>query len=276
MAIFDVTSNKQLTTDPIIAFPTLDALRQEVEINPDVIIVSCKAYDNEFAAEDLERILGEDSSIKIVLLQNGVGNEEVFYEKFPDSPVYRLISSDGALLLSPGRVLHAGHGTGFIGITTNKASDNFAPEFSSLLSDVGLDTRDSSNIGQETWKKCLINSTINPIASINRVVNGELVNRRNLEEMATNVVWETVDVFRQRRLYTPNSNPVDMVMDVAKKTAKNKCSMLRDLECRRPTEIDFLNGRIIREAAIAGIDVPFNYSLYNQVKHLEFVVATPF
>ncbi|HKZ39404.1 MAG TPA: 2-dehydropantoate 2-reductase, partial [Candidatus Hodarchaeales archaeon] len=83
LAIFDVTSNKQLTTDPIIAFPTLDALRQEVEINPDVIIVSCKAYDNEFAAEDLERILGEDSSIKIVLLQNGVGNEEVFYEKFP-------------------------------------------------------------------------------------------------------------------------------------------------------------------------------------------------
>ena len=83
------------------------------------------------------------------------------------------------------------------------------------------------------------------------------------------VVNETVEIFRRRNIPFDDEDPITSVLNVARATASNKCSMLQDIEKGRRTEIDFLNGRLLEEAHLAGIPAPMNELLTLQIKKLE-------
>ncbi|OLS19407.1 MAG: 2-dehydropantoate 2-reductase [Candidatus Heimdallarchaeota archaeon LC_3] len=269
ITIHNLEKKKSQNSCPTSAAPTISELQQDIDLNPDIIIVSCKAYDNEYTAMDLKSLVNKNKSIKIVLLQNGVGNEEVFYEYYDPEIIYRIITSEGALLTSPGNVLHGGQGKSFIGHPLKNVKDNLMKEVASLLTDVGIQTTATDQINKEIWTKCLINSPINPIATLNNVRNGELLKQPSLKNLVIKVVEEIINVFKIRNITISNNDPLDTVFSVVKNTSENKCSMLQDIERGRQTEIDFLNGRIVREASLGKIDAPFNFNLYNQVKQLE-------
>ena len=271
LSIFSVQDNKTKKTCAITSASNLTDLRQEINNEPDTIIVSCKAYDNEYAAMDLETFIHDRKRTKIVLLQNGVGNEEVFYEYFDPSMIYRISTSEGALLLTPGKILHAGSGITFIGQPSKIGTDKFSFELASLLTDSGIESMAVRDINKKIWTKILINAPINPVATIHKVKNGELVRRPKLKYLMERIIEETLSVFKRRKIEIEQRvDPYTTVFSVAEKTAENKCSMLQDIEKGHQTEIDFLNGRIIREANQEKLDVPYNFSMYNRIKQIEF------
>ncbi|MFW9928174.1 MAG: ketopantoate reductase family protein [Candidatus Thorarchaeota archaeon] len=271
LTIHDVVEGRIKNTCPISSAALLSDLQQEINLDPDIVIVSCKAYDNEYAAIDLQRLINKNENTKIILLQNGVGNEEIFYEYYDPERIYRIITSEGALLVSPANVIHGGKGQTYIGNPKVERKDQISTEIAGLFSDAGIETYATDQINKQIWTKCLINSPINPIATLNNVKNGELIKRPNLKELVINVIDETLKVFRGRKIdFSHSHDPFEAVFNVVKNTSENKCSMLQDIERGRQTEIDFLNGRIVREANIENIDVPYNFSLYNEIKRLEF------
>ena len=234
----------------------------------DVVFVTCKARDNAESASDLELKGAIGRNTKLVIVQNGVGNEEYFLHLVPKDHIYRIITTEGALLLEPGVVMHSGPGKTSIG-KPYADNDEFSDQLGTWLSYVGLDSVATNEIQMKTWAKLLINAPINPIATLYHVKNGELITNPDLKKLLEAVVNETVEIFRRRNIPFEDTDPINSVLNVALATAGNKCSMLQDIEKGRRTEIDFLNGRLLQEAHLAGIPAPLNEELTLKIKKLE-------
>jgi 2-dehydropantoate 2-reductase len=237
----------------------------------DAVFVTCKARDNIACATSLEKLQANGSftsKTKLIIIQNGVGNEEPFLNFVPKHNIYRVITTEGALVLEPGKIMHSGPGTTLIGKPFHSYG-NFTEKLAGWFSDVGLQSQVTNQIMMKTWDKVLINAPINPIATLNHVKNGELLTQPHLRKLVEKVVDETVTILKERNIPFDDVNPLESVINVAKATAENKCSMLQDIEKGRPTEIDYLNGRLIHEASLAGIPAPINNSLTLKIKKLE-------
>jgi 2-dehydropantoate 2-reductase len=234
----------------------------------DIVFISCKARDNIESAQDLEekRVIGEKT--KLVIIQNGVGNEEYFLHLVPKENIFRIITTEGALILEPGKIMHSGPGKTLVGKPYDN-NDDFSDQLVAWLNFVGLESNITNQIQVKTWAKLLINAPINPIATLYHVTNGELVTNPQLRKMLEDVVNETVEILRRRNIPFDDDDPIESVIQVAKATAMNKCSMLQDIEKGRRTEIDFLNGRLLQEAHLGGIPAPLNESLTLRIKKLE-------
>lgn len=242
-----------------------------LEIKLDILIVANKAYDNSSVVNQLSQSDLITKNTSLVIIQNGVGNEEHFLSIFPPENIYRIITTEGANLKEPGVVNHTGRGFTLIGRPLTKESvDDFTIKFANILNQVGLQSTPLLEIQEAIWNKCLINASINPLATLHRVKNGELVKRNNLKAMLKNIVDEIVEIYNCRNISIPtNQDPYKMVLKVANATANNYCSMLQDIQHGRPTEIDYFNGKIIQEAQAGGIHSPLNDYLMQKIKELE-------
>lgn len=237
----------------------------------DTFIVTSKVYDNELIVEEMITNKLVSKLTKLIIIQNGVGNEKIFRKLFSDSQIYRVITTEGAYLHSPGEIYHTGQGTTIIGQPySNDFEDPFLNEFVYVLNSVGINSMLTDKINENIWLKCLINAVINPIATINNVKNGELLKQPALKNLLTELISEICYIFKQRGIKLPNDiNPLDIVVQVASATSNNECSMLQDIQRGRKTEIDYFNGKIVEEAASANIESPINLDLIKQIKELE-------
>ena len=173
----------------------------------DVIFVTCKARDNIESASNLERTNAIGKKTKLVIVQNGVGNEEAFLHLVSKDHIYRIITTEGALLLGPGVVMHSGPGITSIG-KPYADNDDFSDKLVDWFNIVGLDSAITNEIQRKTWAKLLINAPINPIATLYHVTNGELVTDPNLRKLLEDVVKETVEIFRRRNIPFEDDDPV--------------------------------------------------------------------
>lgn len=235
----------------------------------DVVFVTCKAVDNHQAVRVMEKnnLVGRET--KIALVQNGAGNEEVFSSIVPKEHIYRVVTSEGAFLDNNGQMYHFGPSQTFVGRYFGQ-NDLFVETLVNWFNLIEFPTSSSTQIQREVWTKVLINSAINPLATLEGVRNGLLLERENLRERVELVVAEIVEVYKRANVpYLTSAEPVEGVWKVVRATASNKCSMLQDIEGGRKTEIDYLNGRIVEVAQIFGVDVPTNLYLTQQIKALE-------
>lgn len=257
-------TSKNLRIPPIKGYSVLPSFSEPF----DFIIISCKARDNAESASDLEQKGAIGKNTNLIVLQNGVGNEEFFLHLVPKKQIYRIITTEGALILKAGEVMHSGPGLSSIGKPYDD-NDEFSEQLGSWLTFLGLNSMVTNEIQMKTWAKLLINAPINPIATLYHVTNGELVSNPELRKLVEAVVNETVEIFKRRNIPLAEEDPVASVLKVASATASNKCSMLQDIEKGHRTEIDFLNGRLLLEAQLAGMSAPLNEELTMKIKKLE-------
>jgi len=132
----------------------------------------------------------------------------------------------------------------------------------------GFGAEVAENIEAYIWEKLLINVGINALTAIHDCRNGDLLtvgNRRNTMQAA---VLEAAAVAKAKGILLP-ADPVGKTFAVCKATAANLSSMLQDVRRHRTTEIDAINGAIVRLAKEFSIRVPVNFSLTEQVKKIE-------
>lgn len=258
-------------TEPKLITTPIDGttLLEPSDLPFDVVFVTCKARDNIVCASELETKHLISKRTKLVIVQNGVGNEEAFQDLVPKTNVYRIITTEGALVTEAGKVMHSGPGKTLIGKPLVKNSyDSFATELNELLHKIGFESKVTNEITMKTWDKVLINAPINPIATVYNVTNGELLTRPHLRKLVEDLVEESIRILKSRNIPF-DEEIIKEVWQVAKATAGNKNSMLQDIEKGRLTEIDFLNGRLLLEAELAGIPAPINKYLLQKIKELE-------
>lgn len=226
---------------------------------PDMIILTVKAFDTDGTLPIIDRVRKKDTIV--VSLQNGIDNHFLIAKKIPRA--VSGLTSWGATLVGPGEVRFAGRGDMVFGSITGRTED--AEKLAQVFRIAGTNCRVSSVIGPEIWMKAIVNACINPITALVRRENGCLRDP-GLLQIARSACDEAVLVSRRAGVELPVDDPFGRVMGVVDLTSENRSSMLQDIERGRRTEIDEINGSIVRKGEELGVPTPVNGTLWKLVR----------
>ncbi|MFH0763494.1 MAG: 2-dehydropantoate 2-reductase [Candidatus Omnitrophota bacterium] len=232
----------------------------------DLAIICVKSYSTEDACRGIKEMVGENTYV--MTMQNGIGNVQILNEYFGEDRVIAGVTNHGATLLGIGRVRHAGRGDTIIGKADGRLS-GMLKEISGILNKCGFETKISKDIDSVIWSKLIINVGINALTAITRLNNGALIEYEESRALLRNAVQEAAKIVKRKRVKLAYDDPIQKVESVCKGTAQNISSMLQDVLNRKRTEIDFINGAIVRQGKTLGIATPVNEVLTNLVKTIE-------
>jgi 2-dehydropantoate 2-reductase len=232
----------------------------------DLVIISVKSYHTEEAIKSVKDLIGEET--QVITLQNGVGNIQILNDVAGEDRVIGGTTSLGATVLDHGRIKYAGKGETVIGKANGKVLGPLR-DVANVLNKAGLETKVSRDINGVIWSKLIINVGINALAVATRLHNGDLLEYDGTKDIMRAAVQEAVKVAKRKRIKLVYDDPIQKVEGVAKATASNVCSMLQDVLKKRRTEIDFINGAIVRQAKALNIPTPVNEVLTNLIKTIE-------
>jgi len=262
----------------IIAYENLTEVDKIVSEDPnyhfDFLFFSTKTPDLEKSLIQYKKLI--DPSTWIIILQNGIGNDDIVGQFCDNAKIIRIVTSHGAFIKTPGRVYHAGSGftkIGFSYIKSNKLRNqsiyNVLELLRNLLNSSGLNTEIVDDINIYSWEKVLVNIGINAIGAITRLRNGQLLENGKLKILMKELVLEALIVAKKKKIKLPKKDYVRIMYQVAEKTSNNLNSMLQDVLKKKITEIDFINGKIVQLAEEINYNVPFNKIITLLIKGLE-------
>lgn len=232
----------------------------------DLIIICVKSYNTKEALKSAEPIIGQNS--RVLTLQNGIGNIEIASEVAGAEKVIGGVTNLGATHLDIGKIRHAGNGETVIGRIDGKIPVEMRA-IRETFNQAGLVTRISRDIKGLLWSKLIINVGINALTAITRLNNARLTEFQGTRNILTKAVSEALKVAKRKRIRLIYDDPLAKVEAVCEATATNVSSMLQDVLKKKPTEIDFINGVIVRQGQELGIPVPTNAMLVDLVKTIE-------
>ncbi|NLO72502.1 MAG: 2-dehydropantoate 2-reductase [candidate division WS1 bacterium] len=230
----------------------------------DLLLIFTKAYD-------LAEALGHASPLispqtVVLTLQNGLGNYELLAQRVSPARVLAGSTSSGATLTAPGEILVAAIGETLIG---SPAGDRaLAAEVVEIFQQAHLPASLADNVDTVLWRKVLINAALNPLGALTRRHNGELLALPPLRDLLGRVAAETHAVALALGLPLEDLDPLAAVEEVCQNTAGNQCSMLQDVLAGRRTEIQQINGEIVRRGQAVEANVTLNEALVALVEGL--------
>ena len=124
-----------------------------------------------------------------------------------------------------------------------------------------------ADIEQRQWQKLVINALINPLTAIYRCRNGELLDQGPRQDAMAALARE-LDTLLPRWLPDWPGGSLALATDVAAQTAANTSSMLADVLAGKPTEVDYINGHVVRMATRLGLSAPANEAMVARIHQL--------
>jgi 2-dehydropantoate 2-reductase len=231
----------------------------------DVVLVTVKTYDTQSAISSVKGCC--HGSTTFLTLQNGIGNGERIAEMVGPDAVLLGTTAQGATFLESGRIRHGGNGPTFIGEPAGPPTDR-VHSLVELFSRAGLLTQASGEMEMLVWKKLLINVGINAITALTGIRNGVVADLEAARNLCRAAVEEAMLVARAKGI--PVAADIDQqVLGVARATAQNRSSMGQDVDFGQRTEIEAINGAIVRFAEALGIPTPVNRTLTQLIQIVE-------
>jgi 2-dehydropantoate 2-reductase len=224
-------------------------------------LVLVKSWQTERAAQRLKSCLSSDGIA--LTLQNGLGNDEILKSILNPERVALGVTTLGARMLEPGYVQFNGNGKIFLG------SHPHIADLAELLGKSGFQVELVPDPAALVWGKLVINAAINPLTALLRVTNGELLERETARELLAEAAIEAAIVAAKQGISLPYPDPVLAVEEVARNTAGNHSSMLQDVLRGTITEIDAINGAIVRTGEQTDVPTPINRMLWMLVKSID-------
>ena len=231
----------------------------------DLVIFFVKTYDIEVAVSDALALEKEDTIF--LTLQNGLGNEEALCRKIDRTKVMLGVTGHGATLVGLGHIRHAGWGKTLIGELDHRITDRTS-RIAQAFCEAGIETEVSLNIHDHVWRKLLANVGINALTALTGFKNGQLLDYPETVGLMEKLVREASEVARKKGVHL-EGDPIEKVRKVIEATQENRSSMGQDFDHRQKTEIDAINGAVVREAQRLGIPAPFNQAVTELVKAIE-------
>jgi len=232
----------------------------------DLIVICVKSYDTKEAIMHARALVGDNT--RVLTLQNGIGNIEIISDTVGVDKVMGGVTNLGATLINIGKVRHAGRGETVIGRIDGKIPVEMR-SIREIFNKVGMETRISRDIKSLLWSKLIINVGINALTAITGLNNGRLIEFEGTRKILREAVTEAVRIAKRKRIKLIYDDPLAKVEAVCEATATNVSSMLQDVLRKKRTEIDFINGVIVRQGQELAIPVPVNSTLLDLVKTIE-------
>jgi 2-dehydropantoate 2-reductase len=253
------------------SFTSLDELDQQPY---DYVLVCTKSFDSSEAAKDLsghKYVFGEKT--KIVLFQNGWGNAEAFTSFFDEQTVYTARVITGFRRHKPNEVEITVHADSIHIGSLFGAGLSAVQDLTEAINKGGIPCEITGHIGKDIWAKMLYNCALNPLGAILDVPYGKLAEHESTRAIMDAIAGEVFAVMTKAGYETHWESAKDFLKVFYKKlvpdTAEHKSSTLQDITAKKPTEIDALNGAVIRLAESYELPVPYNSVVYNIIKSIE-------
>jgi len=241
-------------------------MKTQADPSADLVIVCVKAYDTAAAVDQHLDLL--KSAALVLSIQNGIGNIEEIAGRIGEESILAGTTTMGSFSVAPGIVNHVGDGETVIGEIRGGFSER-AQRIANLIENSGLKASVSDNIEKLLWTKLCVNAAINPLTAVMRVRNGVLTEHESTRNMMIAIVDEVIAVAREIGVELDRKEMREWMFDVAQKTANNRSSMLSDLMGGKRTEIDFINGSVVKLGKQYGVAVPKNEALARLILAME-------
>ncbi len=240
----------------------------------DFILICTKSYDVAAAAEDLRhsRQLWNENTL-LVLFQNGWGHEEHFLNFYSKDNIFHARVMTGFYRHENNRVEITAHGQPIhIGSLWNAREARVQP-LCAAIDEGGVPCEKTEHIEEDLWAKMLFNCFLNPLGAIFNVpygILGENAETRILQQSITEEIFLVMAAagFKTHWLRTEDYLQF-YYQELFDATAKHESSMLQDIRAGRQTEIEVLNGAVVRLGEKHRVAVPCNQAVYQMLKFLE-------
>lgn len=237
----------------------------------DFILVTVKSFDSRTAAKDLARyprLFNEET--KIVLCQNGWGNAEIFTKYFPKSKIYNARIITGFIRPKPNEVTVTVHADSVLMGSLFNGNVKVLKTLCHAVAKGGLPCTISQKIEKDLWAKMLYNCALNPLGAIFNVPYGILGEHANTRSMMNEIIHEVFVVMKKAGYTTHWASPENYLKVFYSKqlpaTYRHNSSTLQDIRAGKKTEIDSLNGVIVKLAQRFKTPAPVNRAVYQIVK----------
>ena len=229
-------------------------------------IVATKAMHTESAIAATAHAFADGS---VASVQNGIGNEEAIAGHV--ERVIRGTTFPAGRLLEPGHVQWDVKGDTTIGpFEPSPAPMGEIERLAEACTRAGLPTQAVADARGPQWRKLIFNAATNPVGALTGLTHGRVCEDNGLRALVSGLVDEGKAVAAAQEIEL-DADPEDLIDHAARPDVAydHKASMLQDVEARRQTEIDYLNGGIVRFGGEHGVPAPLNEAILALVKGLE-------
>jgi 2-dehydropantoate 2-reductase len=240
----------------------------------DLILVLVKSKDTEAVVRSALPWISANTAV--MSLQNGLGHEDIIGAIVGRERVLAGKTYCGGLMTAPGVITMGIAGKETLIGELDGAITPRAAAIGKAFNDAGLQTTVSNNITGAMWDKILVNVATGAITGITRLVYGLMYQVPELEATACAAVAEAMAVAKAKGIALSIAEPLTAWNKAGRGLPfEFKASMLQTLEKYSVTEIDYINGAVVREGTRLGIPTPVNETLVALIKGIEFGHANP-
>ena len=208
---------------------------------------------------------GDTSAVCSV--QNGVGNEEILSEHV--KYVIRGTTFPAGHPIAPGHIGYDIKGDTWIGpFEPSQTPMNRVEELAGLMTRSGMNTVALQDARGAQWTKLIFNASTNPVGALTQLHHGAATRFSPTHALFEDLIAEGEAVARALGIEL-HGDPRHMVQKGADAPGKHRASMLQDVLAQRQTEVDFMNGAIVKWGEQAGVPAPLNRALWELIKGLE-------
>lgn len=220
----------------------------------DLVIVFVKDTVSKQAIEQNRALIGKNT--QLLSLQNGMGNFDILKEFADEQRILLGTTKHNCVTLAPGKIFHSGSGVTNIGSPASNAvaAKNIANVFSSC----NIDAEFCADVKRLLWQKLFINMSINALTALFDANIGFIADNKYAREFVSVLVDEAVAVAEYDSEKFDGETVKEDIISTAKMLADGKASMCQDIEHKRHTEVDFINGAVVRLGEKYGVKTPYN------------------
>jgi 2-dehydropantoate 2-reductase len=229
-------------------------------------IVATKAMHTGAAIEATAHAFGDGA---VCSVQNGIGNEEAIAEHV--ERVIRGTTFPAGQIVAPGHVQWDVKGDTTLGpFEPRPAALDAVERLADACTRAGMPTKAVADARGPQWRKVIFNASTNPVGALTGLTHGRVCERPDLRRLVSGLVDEGKAVAAAQRIEL-DADPEELIDHAARPDVAydHKASMLQDVEARRQTEIDYLNGGIVRFGREHGVPTPLNEAITALVKGVE-------
>jgi 2-dehydropantoate 2-reductase len=243
------------------SFPALDAL-----------IIATKASVLPYLIPEIKS--PARPGMRLIICQNGLDNEEFLAETFGPDNVLRIVVNYAGSQVGDGQLSMAFFNPpNYIGAMTAH-SEPLARQLAEMLTEAGLDTRFTTHIKKYEWEKVILNAALSAVCALTRKPMKDMMDLKQTELLAEELIREGVQVAEACGV-TFDEGFFERGVQYLKKAGYHRTSMHQDILQGNPTEIDWLNGKIVERGHALGIKTPYNYAITALIKGLEMKSGAP-
>ncbi len=242
-------------------------------VQPDYLILSVKACVLRRILPEVEKVISEKTVI--ISLQNGLDTEELIAHIFSGHRIFRVVVNYAGNVTAPGKVaMNFFNKPNHIGCNCKQEGCRHTAQLVEILNGVYLDTKYESDIKRYVWEKTILNASLSPVSAVTGLTMRQVMDSSETYRIVEMLLKECIMV-AARAGYDFGPGFFNYCMAYLDKGGPHKPSMLVDIESKRETEIDFINGRIAYYGSLNNVPTPVNDTFTRLVKAFENAYLHP-